>query len=257
MLDDYDEEQFISGIYNYCDRWCKRCKMTRYCLLYHQESKLLAENIKQGEVKDDRDRDTVLQDIKNEFKKIIEMLNKIAQEEGIDLDSIDVKSVSRAKLSEHPLHLKAREYTKAVHDFLDKLGSVINGEFEEVSTDTVAFFIKGTETIEKLSECYEVINWYHIFISAKIHRALSSKMKAEAQENEELAAYSWDDANGSAKVAHEALVKSMNALTIIYKWNESLHDDITPLLFNIYGLIKGIEKEFPRHKEFIRHGLDD
>jgi len=25
-------DQFISGIYNYCDRWCERCSFTSRCM---------------------------------------------------------------------------------------------------------------------------------------------------------------------------------------------------------------------------------
>ena len=28
---------FISGIYNYCDRWCERCQFTSRCFLYATE----------------------------------------------------------------------------------------------------------------------------------------------------------------------------------------------------------------------------
>lgn len=254
-LKDYDEEQFIPGIYNYCDRWCERCKMTRHCFLYHQESNRRVEHIKRGE--DPDDMDIVIQDVQKSFQDAIEMLEEIAQERGIDLDSIDVESVSPPDLSEHPLHIKAREYTDAAHDFLEKLRNIINQEVEEINTDRVTRLLKGAETIDEIKECYEVISWYHIFISAKIYRALSSKMEAETEEDEELAGYSWDDANGSAKVVREALVKSMNALTKVYEWNELLHNDVMPLLSNIYGLIKGVDREFPEHEEFKRPGLDD
>jgi len=27
----------ISGIYNYCDRWCERCPLTSRCLVYATE----------------------------------------------------------------------------------------------------------------------------------------------------------------------------------------------------------------------------
>src|SRR3979409_1759466 len=29
--------EFISGIYNYCDRWCERCPLTARCLVYATE----------------------------------------------------------------------------------------------------------------------------------------------------------------------------------------------------------------------------
>jgi len=28
---------FISGIYNYCDRWCERCVMTARCVVFAME----------------------------------------------------------------------------------------------------------------------------------------------------------------------------------------------------------------------------
>jgi len=30
------DPRFISGIYNYCDRWCERCNFTSRCLVYEQ-----------------------------------------------------------------------------------------------------------------------------------------------------------------------------------------------------------------------------
>src|SRR5438128_7391496 len=31
------DSEFISGIYNYCDRWCERCQFTSRCFLYATE----------------------------------------------------------------------------------------------------------------------------------------------------------------------------------------------------------------------------
>ncbi|MDB5210640.1 MAG: hypothetical protein JWQ30_1467, partial [Sediminibacterium sp.] len=28
------KEEFISGIHNYCDRWCERCTFTNRCSIY-------------------------------------------------------------------------------------------------------------------------------------------------------------------------------------------------------------------------------
>ena len=33
--------KFISGIYNYCDRWCERCRFTAYCRVYDTEQRRL------------------------------------------------------------------------------------------------------------------------------------------------------------------------------------------------------------------------
>jgi hypothetical protein len=43
-----DLDQFISGIYNYCDRWCERCSMTARCYVFWQEKRAEASPISNG-----------------------------------------------------------------------------------------------------------------------------------------------------------------------------------------------------------------
>jgi len=257
MIDDYDEERFIPGIYNYCDRWCERCRLTNRCFLYHRESKREAEHLAKG--KDPHDWDIVLQDMFAEsFQEAKKLLQKHAEEQGIDLNAIDTESIPQPPdPSEHPLNVKAHRYTTAAHKFLDKLRNIINEEIEDINTGNILPQLESANNIEEIKECFEVISWYHTLIAAKIDRALFSKMEAEQEEDEELADYSQDDADGSAKIAYDGLVKSMDALTTVHEWNRSLHDDVMPLLMDVYGLINGIDREFPGHKEFKRPGFDE
>ena len=71
---------FISGIYNYCDRWCERCPFTARCLLYASDD-------------EDRDQDPQSRDINNAafwrtleaiFRETREMIAKWAEEAGVD-----------------------------------------------------------------------------------------------------------------------------------------------------------------------------
>ena len=254
MLDNYDEEKFIPGIYNYCDRWCERCNMTQRCLLYYKDSRREAEHRAKGE--DPHDWDIVLQDLHESFQETLEMVRKHAEEEGIDLDAIDTESVisELPDPSDHPLHVKAHGYAMNAHKFLEKLRNVINEEIENINAGNIL-----AENIEEIKECLEVISWYHMQIAVKIHRALFGKMRAETEEvgNEEPDEYSLYDANGSAKVAYDGLVRTMDALTKVYEWKKSLHNDIMPLLTDVYGLINGVDREFPGYKEFKRPGFDE
>ena len=253
MLNNYDEERFIPGIYNYCDRWCERCNMTQRCLLYHKNSRREMEHRLKGE--DSHDWDIVLQDLHESFQETLELLRKHAEEEGIDLDAIDTESVisELADPSDHPLHIKANKYMDDAHKFLEKLHNIINEDIENINAgNTLA------EDIEEIKECFEVISWYHMQIATKIHRALCGKMEAEEEEYGESDEFSsMHDANGSAKVAYHGLIRTMDALTKVYEWNKSLHNDIMPLLIDVYGLINGVDREFPGHKEFKRPGFDE
>src|SRR2546430_15716919 len=86
--------EFISGIYNYCDRWCERCQFTSRCFLYATEQ--ADSDLDDPEVRDIRNEKfwTKLQSI---FKNTAEMISQWAAEAGIDLDSIDTKEA----LEEH------------------------------------------------------------------------------------------------------------------------------------------------------------
>src|SRR5262249_27123391 len=77
-----DDPNFISGIFNYCDRWCERCPLTARCRLYAMEKA--------------SDDDPAANDIRNaafwdKLKGIFEttrkMVEKMAEEMGIDLDA--------------------------------------------------------------------------------------------------------------------------------------------------------------------------
>ena len=77
---------FISGIYNYCDRWCERCAFSSRCLLYATE-------------KEDPDLDdSDVRDLKNAkfwrkldsiFKDAHEFIRECAEEAGVDLEAIE------------------------------------------------------------------------------------------------------------------------------------------------------------------------
>ena len=81
LIDLADDPNLISGIYNYCDRWCERCAFSARCLLYATE-------------KADEDDDPATRDITNEafwhklgsiYAETKEMISAWAKENGVDL----------------------------------------------------------------------------------------------------------------------------------------------------------------------------
>jgi len=228
--------------------------MTQQCFLYYQDSSREAEHRAKGE--DPHDWDIVMQDVHESLQEALELLQKHADEEGIDLDDIDIETVPEPPdPSDHPLYVKADKYAMNTHKFLEKLRNIINEEIENINAGSVL-----VENIDEIKDCFEIISWYHLQIAVKIKRALYGKMKVEMETgdtaNEEPDEFSLHDANGSAKVAYIGLIKSMDALTQVYEWNKSLHDDIMPLLKDVYGLINGVDREFPGHQDFKRPGFD-
>lgn len=229
--------------------------MTNQCFLYNTEEKRLDEHRVAG--KDPHDMDVVIDDVHDSLGEAMEMLNEMAAEQGIDLDAIDTESLPpKPDVSEHPLKIKSEKYSFAAHDFLPKLHEIINLEIEQINAGNVINPIEAADDIEKIKEYYKIVEWYHFFITAKITRALFGKMRV-IQKGEEDDEDAMNDVNGSAKIAHEALVKSMDEFTKIIEWNKGLSDDIMPFLIEIYGLINEVDKEFPGHKDFKRPGFDE
>jgi len=79
------DERFISGIYNYCDRWCERCPQTSRCLNFALSEEEFA--------------DPGTRDIKNEafWRKLsevlsdtLQLLKEAAKEHGIDLEALEI-----------------------------------------------------------------------------------------------------------------------------------------------------------------------
>src|ERR1043165_3814334 len=97
---------FISGIYNYCDRWCERCPLTSRCLLYATEQA-------DGDLSDpevhDINNEKFWKKLRSIFESTAEMLREWAEEAGVDLESVDLAQATeearqeRQRVSQHEL----------------------------------------------------------------------------------------------------------------------------------------------------------
>jgi hypothetical protein len=117
---------------------------------------------------------------------------------------------------------------------------------------------EDVRTLAEIIDAHEVIAWYHAQVAAKVYRALGSREDEDDWAgNPDLEEAAWSDANGSAQVAYEGLVRSMAAFQKVYAWDPDLQDDVLPLLAEAERLRKSIDAEFPGHREFKRPGFDE
>ena len=160
-------KKFKPGIYNFCDRWCERCKDKDKCFLYAWETQRRAQNIIEG--KDDN----WLDEIKHNFEITKKLIERSLKEEGID---------PRKALKEKPKKhwddnvdkrydkfqclIKAREYMKEVADFLDNFHKSRYRHYPKLGLE-VGF--------EDIKDEIETISWYHTFLPMKVWRTLYEK----------------------------------------------------------------------------------
>jgi len=244
------KKEFIPGIYNYCDRWCERCRFRNKCSLYDKEKQRLAEHESKGE--DPYDWDVVLKDIKEEFAETLRLIRTAAEKQGIDLDDLPDEDLEMPDPSNHPMVMAASGYSKEAGGFLKALRDTIQKEGIDLSkrVEYMPSAEGDKEMLMRVVSSYDTIMWYHTLIPVKIRRALQSKMEHEDE-------FSEEDALTSAKIAYIGIIRSLQSLRLIYEWDEELQDSTLTLLAKIEQLRKQVDREFPGHHEFKRPIFDE
>jgi len=224
----------ISGIYNYCDRWCERCPLTSRCLVYATEQE------------DDDSPEN--RDLRNEafwrklsviFQETREMIVDWAQNAGVDFNAFAEEDEARHKrkrqlVDNHPLTKAGKKYANAASDWLR--------EFDQMFEVT------------DLEDAREVIQWYQYQIAVKTMRALSGRK--EELEDREIANFP-KDSDGSVKVALIGIDRSIAAWRMMQLSLPDRVESIVPLILQLERLRLRLENGFPQAREFVRPGFDD
>lgn len=231
--------QFISGIHNYCDRWCERCRFTDRCRVYYNEKEY-----KEKYPYEDDDMDAFFAHLSHIFGEIRQMVEKSAVEMGIDLDEIkeEVRTQTSDDVPDHPVIEIAEQYGKKLHDWLEQKRENIRQ-----TTETLAAILE--EDASNFIDSIEVVTWYLFFIAVKLKRALSKD-----DPNDEFERY---DMLGSAKIAIIATERSIAAHSIILSHMPEEEDNLLWFLTRLEKVRRNCNELFPDAMDFIRPGLDE
>jgi len=244
-----DNPEFISGIYNYCDRWCERCSFSARCLLYAQE-------------KEDEDDSPESRDINNEafwlnlasiFQETRTMIHEWARENGVDLTEIDEDEEkalrrSRDRAWRNHLAMAGKEYASSVTEWFAQFDQTI-------SASDLAADESDREHAQQLNDAREVIYWYQYQIAVKTMRALSSSSRES--DDFEYDDVDGKDSDGSAKVALIGIDRSISAWRIMQLCVSERADSIVPIILQLEKLRQRTERRFPQARSFIRPGFDE
>ncbi|MFV0592325.1 MAG: hypothetical protein ACK5M7_13135 [Draconibacterium sp.] len=243
LLDLAKDENLVPGIYNYCDRWCERCTMTRHCMTYlhEQEMKTGSHQIP------DEENKNFWEQIRLAWEVTLEMIEDDAERLGVDL--AEVEDIELPEHIETPLEVQAKEYGSRMHDYLEA-----NQQFMAEKAEQLVM-ITDKASIIKYKDALEVIQWYYFFIGAKVHRAHLDLEERQKDTDDEYNIYS--DNLGSAKIAIIAIERSMDALSVLYAGFSEKEDDILKFLVELSSIKKQLLKTFPGVMDFKRPGFDD
>ncbi len=247
LLEKANDPKNISGIYNYCDRWCERCPFTSRCLNY--------------DLDEERDLDEL--DISNEafWNKVMEslqttfdLIQDMAEEAGIDLDEIEPIEEEDDDIVVHVLSSVSRNYADMVDKWMQDNEHLLLDKSEEQDRRSGLKLVQSRIAVDTvpLKDIIEVIRWYQYQIHVKISRGLSSKKHEDKSSLNDFA----KDSDGSAKVALIGIDRSISA------WGEMAgyfpeEKEILRIIKSLTRLSGMTEKEFPDARSFKRPGFDD
>jgi len=246
--------EHIPGIYNYCDRWCDRCDKTASCTNF-------AIGVAQfpDPESGDINSEAFWEQIDEVFKATIEMLHEMADEQGVDLDAIDLDAAEIEDkfivevAEDHVCSKMSKTYIELVRIWFEKNQPLFDqkcDELEKLNEMDLPYLNPGAEA-DRLNDSIEVIRWYQTQIFVKIMRAVEGVEVFEDRDE------SLNDSDGSAKVALLAIENSIGAWSELRRAFPTQADAVLDILVFLHRMKVKIEEFFPNARKFIRPGFDD
>lgn len=249
----------ISGIYNYCDRWCEKCTFTNRCLLFKQEAEREIKHILRDENKNDPD--ILAKDLKDDLQEAFEHINKFMdeedeqyeefemddfedddEEEGVDgfekeffeeEISDEERPSTFLKNADNPLILLSENLFKDFYNYYDRLKLNFPDELEEKNPQS------------SLQQNLDILGWYTPQLHVKIRMSYWNKHKLSKSKDPEIAEIDEEMLNVSSRIAFIGIENSIKALTYLQQKNIEPQITLTSLLTTINQIRKLFVEEFP------------
>lgn len=231
MNDSPKNQSFISGIYNFCDGWCERCRFTTRCRVFTdlQESPHDAD-----------DMESVVRTVRSSLAEAKQMLIEKAEEFGIDPFALsdeefaEIRRREKAFVEGHELSQLAEQYWRSAMKIL---------EDEDLRDD------------ESLSEHLSVLSWFLFFIPVKVKSGLNGLLDDDGFEDESQNSDPQSYANGTVKIGLIGIERSLIA------WRQlagaGYGQRVAPVIDLLQSIELKLEKRFPLARDFIRPGFDE
>ncbi|MBK9106374.1 MAG: hypothetical protein IPL92_17875 [Saprospiraceae bacterium] len=254
-----DNPNLISGIYNYCDRWCERCSMTARCSVFQTTPQLNPDDFANEE---DFFKE-VFKGVSESFQLTMELLQESADERGIDLtpseeddEWIEKRNRQKEETQNTSISLLAMEYLDLGKKWLDNSNDALKTLQEDLQSSALMDLPERNPEQEALAlkDALEVIPYYLHQIYVKLLRAQEGREEDDAwfEEND-----FPKDSDGSAKVALIGIDNSIRAWEVMLQYLPIHEGDILTILSLLENLRRQVETTFPDARAFKRPGFDD
>lgn len=222
---------FIVGIYNYCDRWCERCSLTSYCSVFATRAE--AEALLDPQLKAIAEAPPLPEEVPPAPPAWLQELLDDVEQASLDAASGQGSvPAPRALPAEHrAIQTRAEEYARRAHEWLTA---------RQAGSD------------ERPTDGHEVIDWFHMLIAVKIHRALSVRPGQEPEDP------GWpSDRDGSAKVALLGMDRSRAAWRDLADRGLVAAEYADRFIADLMWLEGALERARPKARAFVRPAFDE
>lgn len=232
--------RFISGVHNYCDRWCERCPFTLRCSVY-----AVGEEMEKDRGPHDRKNEELWPRLESAAALAAELLEAHKDHPGVGVAKDPIFKSHDRPADSHRIGAAAKRYMEFSHRFVRQQQNILpnrpaNPEVHAVSA----------------AEAFDVICFYHLFIAVKLSRALSHhEIDDQIESDPELAGMPRDQ-DGSAKIALIAIDRSILAWAVLQLCEPAQRETALSSMLSLARLRTAVEKSFPKARTFVRPGFD-
>ena len=237
--------RFIPGIYNWCDRWCERCRFRPRCLTAAMHADMEQAEARGEEFSTaewlDKNLDPYTGPPRPWLNDLLEAANRpLSDAEERELDRQHEECERR--LASDALVFSAREYGSIAHTVV----TVLIADLRERGDPVV---LAALEAIAHQSLC----------IGAKTRRACRGQIQNEIEERDLDAEDDLlEDYNGSAKIARLMVAESREGWAVLMQVGRAMADGVPlQMVERLNRLDRDLAVRFPRAMEFVRPGFDE
>jgi hypothetical protein len=256
----------IPGIYNYCDRWCEKCKYTNHCSLFLTETQSEVDLILSDEDINDPDvySKIVRDSLHKSFNKILnekddENIDKyidddfsersFGEDEDLIEDEDDYEDYEEIIAEENKFRNAEHTLIKKSEKFFDDIFA-----YHEVNENKFAEMKKTEDTTNPFHQSWDTLFWYSPQIHIKIRMCFYSLEKLKRDIVNE---FETEMMNVNSRIAYTGMEKIIEALRQLAEIKTE-HEQILLLLLNSMTQIKEEFTEiFPEAVTFKRPYFDE
>jgi hypothetical protein len=238
MATESDDQGFILGVYNYCDRWCERCPFASRCRVYAMEMTYRIDGL-DGELA--RAAESLPADPAEEWEgeDFLAETEDVLSEEEPEQEML-AREVAHAIAEVHPLT-----------DGADRLAGLAKPLIAAAGARVTA----GGHGTEAFRHLFEVLAHYQYFVAVKVRRALLGRDSPPILDDDGRPFPS--DADGTARIAYLTCAAAREAAQHLATLDPELTSLAAPFTQAADRVLGLIDEAFPGHRTFCRPGFDD